>query len=205
MNNACNEIESLWSGYSFPPSHFLPSASCSRLSISLFGPANSSFSSFSSLSSRSCLSAFYSSFANFLSFLSSLIICRSCFHSASSHSSLANSPSSFASSPIPFELSFTSPALSGPAFFPLVNLSIFCNSVILVFPAQARRCSFLLQENNLLKESFVGPVKVFLKISRKKVDNINGKKLSFQPMATTREEKCVHLMFSYCAYIPMLT
>lgn len=55
-----------------------------------------------------------------------------------------------------------------------------------------------------MEENFVTPPKIFLKRSQKEIDNINKKKLQYQPMTVIKKEETVCLMFSYCASIPKI-
>lgn len=50
-----------------------------------------------------------------------------------------------------------------------------------------------------MKKNIVSPPKIFLKRLQKQIDEINRKKLRYQPMAIIKEKKTVYLIFSYFA------
>ena len=112
------------------------------------------------------------------------------FSLPASHFGPTSFPSHFGSpSPV-------SPTFTGRAFSPVVSRD---SLVRRQSAPRARRYSSLPKK---CEDNLVGPVKVPKKRSQEEVDEINRKRLRFQPMAATREEETVRLMFSYCPCTP---
>lgn len=69
-------------------------------------------------------------------------------------------------------------------------------------PRRDLKRSTSLPPDDYLVENLVSPLETTRKRSRNEVDETNRKKLRYQPMATTREEETVRLMFSCCGCTP---